>query len=168
MAFVPSNKSYKKHHAFQNTISIHDNQYDCGNSMEYTITDSTIYIDNYSEEAEMNDSDYVPEPMLDMKFSITQIHTLENFMEHFSFYSLTTEYISGAKKPCDSLRQIYIEINWNGKRKNIQIEDCYNNNIGMLFDEINMLIPEIYAKQPLYNADLLKFDYSPEQFQCQK
>ena len=87
--------------------------------MEYTITDSTIYIDNYSEEGEMNDSDYVSEPMLDMKFSVTQRHTLENFMEHFSLDSLKTKYISGVKKPCDSLRQIYIEINWNGKKKNI-------------------------------------------------
>ena len=59
--------------------------------MEYTITDSTIYIDNYSEEGEMNDSDYVSEPMLDMKFSVTQRHTLENFMEHFSLQDSVCE-----------------------------------------------------------------------------
>ena len=166
IAFVPSGNNNKRQRAFENKITIHDNQYDCGNSMEYTITDSTIYIDNYAEEGDMNNSKYVPEALLDKKLSKTKMNMLADFMEHFQFDSLQSEYISGVKKPCDSLRQILIEISWGGKKKNIQIEDCYQKDIGMLFDEINMLIPATCPKKPLYNPDLLKFEYAPEQFKC--
>jgi hypothetical protein len=166
IAFSYAGKSDKKYQSFGNAIIIHDNQYDCVNSMEYTITDSTIYIDNYAEEGDMYDSGYMPAPLLDKKLSKTKRHIVENFMEHFPFDSLKTAYISGAKKSCDSLRQIYIEINWNGKKKNIQIEDCYQKNVGMLLDMINLLIPNDNSHNPLYNPDMLRFDYTAGSFQC--
>lgn len=168
VSFIPSDKNHKKQEAIDNWITIHDNQYDCDNSMEYTITDSTIYIDNYAEEGNMYDSNYVPEALLDKKLSKTKRNMLADFMVHFPFDSLKSEYISEAKKPCDSLRQIYIDIYWNGKRKIIQIEDCYNKDVGILFDMINMLVPKDNPDKPLYNPEMLKFDYRPEQFQCQK
>ncbi len=162
VSFIPVCKGQE----MRKTIEIHDNQYDCYNSTEYTLTDSTIHIDNYAEEGNMYDSGYTPKALLDKKLSKTKRHLLADFMEHFPFDSLKSEYISGAEKSCDSLRQIYIEINWNGKNKNIQIEDCYQNNVGMLFDMINLLIPKEEPKNPMYNPDLLRFDYTPDRFQC--
>jgi len=161
-AFDSTCKSQEK----EEMITIHDNQYDCVNSMEYFITDSTIYIDNFSEEGEMYDSGYSPAPLLDKKLSKSKRQMLQNFMQHFPFDSLKSEYNSGIKKECDSLREIYIQINWNGKKKDIQIVDCYQKNIGMLFDMINMLIPKEKPNDVLYNPEMLKFDYRQEQFQC--
>lgn len=161
-SFVSTCKSQEK----EKIITIHDNQYDCVNSMEYFITDSTIYIDNYSEEGAMYDSGYSPAPLLDKKLSKSKREMLQNFMEHFPFDSIKSEYNSGVKKGCDSLRLIHIEIIWNGKKKNIQIVDCYQKNIGMLFDMINMLIPQEKRADAWYNPEMLKFDYNPERFQC--
>jgi hypothetical protein len=166
VSFIPANNIRKEYQVRDKWIEIHDNQYDCYNSMEYSITDSTIYIDNYAEEGDMYDSNYTPAALLDRKLSKTQRQTFANFMNHFPFDSLKSEYVSGVKKGCDSLRQIYIEINWNGKRKNVQIEDCYQKNIGMLFDMINLLIPQNKPGDALYNPEMLKFDYDPERFQC--
>ena len=136
--------------------------------MEYIITDSTIYIDNYSEEGDIHDSNYSPKPQLNKKLSRAQRYLLGNFMQYFPVDSLKTKYMSGVKKNCDSLRQIYIEINWNGKKKNIQIEDCYQKNISKLFVMINRLIPKEKPGDALYNSDMLFFDYTPERFQCQR
>jgi hypothetical protein len=151
-----------------NSIEIHDNQYACYNSTEYFIIDSTISIYGYSEEGEMYDSGYTDEVYLDTTLSKTQLHTLYYFMEHFPFDSLKDEYKSGINKNCDSLRQIHVEINWKSRKKEIQVYDCYNKDVGMLFDAINMLIPKNNPRNPDYNSEILKFDYEPEQFQCQK
>jgi hypothetical protein len=151
-----------------NSIVIHDNQYACYNSTEYFIIDSSISVYVYSEEGDMYDSGYTDEVYLDTMLSNTQIHSLNYFMEHFQFDSLKEEYSSGIQKSCDSTREINIEINWKGKKKEIQIDDCYNKDVGMLFDMISMLIPKDNPRKPLYNPEMLKFDYRPEQFQCQK
>jgi hypothetical protein len=149
-----------------NSIEIHDNQYACYNSMQYFIIDSSFSIGNYSEEGDMYDSGYTQEELLDTILTKTQIHIINRFIEHFPFDSLKPEYESGVQKSCDSLREIYIQINWKGKKKDIQIIDCYQVNVGMLFDMLNMLIPKDNPRKPLYNPDMLKFDYRPEQFQC--
>jgi hypothetical protein len=166
IAFIPAAKGQMKYQYHDKSITIHDNQYDCYNSMEYSICDTAIYIDNYSEHGDMYDSNYTPLIELDTTLSTTQIHALGFFMEHFPYDSLKSDYMSGVTKECDSLRQIYIEINWRGRKKNIGIEDCYQKNIGMLFDMINLLIPTKKSGDLLYNPDMLKFNYSPEKFQC--
>lgn len=148
----------------QHSIEIHDNQNDCVNSMEYTITDSTIYIDNYAEEGAMYDSNYTPQVFLDKKLSKKQRIALESFMKNFPLDSIRSNYIHKSSKPCDSVREIYIEINWNDKSKTIQIVDRYSKKMASLFNMINQLIPEAITKDALYNPNLIRFDYKPEYF----
>jgi len=133
VSFVPVCKSQLP----RETIEIHDNQYACYNSMQYFIIDSSFSIGNYSEEGDIYDSGYTQEELLDTILSKTRMRIFENFMAHFPFDSLGSSYESGINKSCDSLRQIYIQINWRGKKKDIQIEDCYQKNIGMLLNAIN-------------------------------
>ncbi len=136
--------------------------------MQYDIIDSSIFIGNFSEEGDMYDSGYTQEIYLDTTLSKAQVRAFNNFMNHFQVDSLQEEYESGIDKSCDSTRQIYIEINWKGKKKNIQIVDCYQKNIHMLFDAINRLIPKENPRKALYNPDMLWFEYKPEMFQCRK
>ena len=119
-------------------IEIHDNQYDCYNSMEYYLTNTTLCIKNYSEHGDMYDSSYIPEALLDKSLSKSEIQKVEYFMTHFFYDSLRTVYSSGISKACSEQRLININIDWKGKSKNIQIEDCYNKDVAKLFNFINL------------------------------
>jgi hypothetical protein len=151
-----------------NSITIHDNQYSCINSMEYFIIDSSLSIGYYSEEGDLYDSGYIQDELVDTVLTKTQIHAIDYFMKHFPFDSLAVEYESGADKICDSTRQIHIEINWKDRKKDIQIVDCYQKDMRRLFDMINTLIAKDKPRKSGFSNEMLKFDYRPEQFECHK
>jgi hypothetical protein len=140
-------------------IEIHDNQYDCYNSMEYYLTSNSLYIDNYSEHGDMYDANYKPEALLDKVLSKSEMQKVKYFIAHFPYDSLKTLYASGLSKECDKQRQINININYNGNSKNIQIEDCYQKDIAKLFDLINFLLPKGKKEQ-------VQIEYMPSKFEC--
>jgi hypothetical protein len=139
----------RKHHGNvadpAGTIEIHDNQYACYNSIEYylILVDSTLTIDDYSEHADMNDTNYNPKDLLDEKLSKEQMIRAQEFMASFPWDSLQDKYTSsGNKTDCDSVRQMDVEIRFNSVRKSIDIHDCYSQNMAKVFGFINSLLPE--------------------------
>lgn len=145
------------------TIEIHDNQYACYNSTEYylILVDSTLTIDNYSEHGDMDDTNYNPADLLDEKLTKDQMLKAQEFMAGFAWDSLQDKYVSGAKAECDSVRQMDVEIRYNGLSKSIDIKDCYSRKMASIFRFINSLIPE-------EKRDSLQIDYTAKQFKCHK